>query len=738
MRRSAWLKIAYGLLIALVAAMLAFQLVIHLTGSDAESLHADTVDAIGTRVAGQNEFAFAVVGNVNNSMRVYRDQILPEIHNDPVQFLVSAGNFVSSGTEEGYQAALNILASTRMPFVLTYGPQEDSNFGSFRFYDRFGPHFYSFTAGNTHFVFLDVTGKTPHQWQLDWLDRELAVAAENIVVFTGLPLQRPDEESIWVSRDIDVDMEFRNALVERFSQHGVDAVFSGGLSLFDRQMVDGVQYIITGGAGGFIVDDENSYHHYTRVTVEGDQVRIEPIEVAIANTPLLSTLDSIWSAIYTFFYVSYARFLISVGVLVLIALKLREILFTERNYYRRFEIDPGVFLEQPKRIAFFSNNYFPFVSGVTLSIERLRSGLEHMGHEVALFVPSYGKNAAETEDTGVHRIRSVWSFGKNREFRLANLFSPAAIRALRAFRPRIIHVHHPFWLGSLGLFLGRRMNIPVVYTYHTRLEQYAHYVPLPSQIFRNFISHWLVKRFCNKCAGIVVPTVSVEEYLRALGVRPPILVQPTGIDFARFRHPDTDAQQKMREAWTIKGNTLTLITVSRLGREKNIDFILDGIHRLKDRTDRPFRLLIVGQGDEHDRLADRIATEGLSEQVVLTGPVPPDDMASAYQLADLFVFASKSETQGMVLLEAMSAGLPVVAVRSSGIDDVIRPGETGYKTRESVDEWSERIAQLLQDDDRRSAMSEAARRFARQHDIEHFSSNINTFYSEILAEHEQS
>jgi glycosyltransferase involved in cell wall biosynthesis len=296
----------------------------------------------------------------------------------------------------------------------------------------------------------------------------------------------------------------------------------------------------------------------------------------------------------------------------------------------------------------------------------------------------------------------------------------------------VIHLHHPFWLGSLGLFIGRWLRVPVIYTYHTRLEHYAHFVPLPGNLFRNLISHALIKRFANKCDAVIVPTDSTEEYLRMIGVKSPTFVQPTGIEYQRFQDVSDDDVNRLRESLKIQDETV-FISVSRLSNEKNIDFMIDAIDALRQRTDRPFRFLMIGKGHQHDRLQQRIDELDLGQHFTLVGSVPPEDMATWYHLGDVFLFASKSETQGMVILEAMAAGLPVVAVRSSGIDDVVRQDHNGFKTPEKQDQWCDRVQQLLEDDRLRQTLSENALAFAADYSIESFASDVREIYALTLA-----
>ncbi|HKL21079.1 MAG TPA: glycosyltransferase, partial [Tichowtungia sp.] len=346
-----------------------------------------------------------------------------------------------------------------------------------------------------------------------------------------------------------------------------------------------------------------------------------------------------------------------------------------------------------------------------------------------MVAPSYQDQPKN--EKSVLRVSSLLSMGEKREFRLANIFLPRIRRRIKIFQPDVIHLHHPIWMGSLGMFIGHWLKVPVIYTYHTRLEHYAHFVPLPGNLFRNFISHSLIKRFANKCDAVIVPTDSTEEYLRMIGVKSHIFVQPTGIEYHRFQEVSDDQVRSLRESLGIQDETV-FISVARLSNEKNIDFMIDAIHALRQRSDHPFRFLMIGEGHQHERLQQRIDELDLNRHFTLIGSVPPEDMATWYHLGDAFLFASKSETQGMVILEAMAAGLPVVAVRSSGIDDVVRQDFNGFKTPEKQDQWCERVQQLLENHELRQQMADNALTFAADYSIEQFARDVREIYAITL------
>lgn len=668
-------------------------------------------------------------------MRLFGEEIVPRLNAAGYDFVVSAGNAVSGGQEESYRSVHRLLAGLEMPYLLTFGDNEESDFGSFRFYEQFGPHFFSFVVDDAHFLFLDGTGKSSFSWQLDWLERELAASsAAHRFVFIGLPVHRElDETPVFESDHYLEDQAFRQGLITRFERHGVDTVFSANLTLFSRLEVNGVEYITTGGAGGLILDSESSFHHYVDVQVSPEGIDIEPVRLDVDVPAWQRTLDSAWNAAYSLFYVSYLRFLLIVSGLLLLAIHLHRLVVEERDYYPDYDVDPTPYQGRALRIGMYSNNYFPFVSGVTVSVERLRRGLEALGDRVLLFVPRYPEPG--DDDGDIERAPTLLAFGEKGEFRLSNPFLARLRRRLCAFKPEIIHVHHPFWLGSLGLFMGRRLKVPVVYTYHTRLEHYSHFVPLPGLLFRNLISHYLIRRFSNKCQGVVVPTHSAEEYLRVIGVTTNTLVQSTGVDVERFREADAGHLAERREALGIEDDEVVLVSVSRISKEKNIDFMLEALAGLHRRGGPRFRLLLVGDGPARSRLQARVEALGLAERVTLVGAVPPAEMPLYYHLGDIFVFASKSETQGMVILEAMAAGLPVVTVRSSGIDDVVVEGENGHKTPENREVWAERLGELMADPEQRARLGEQARAFAEGHDVSAFARRIHDFYAFLLAQY---
>lgn len=725
------LKLAFYLTLAAILLLIGYRIYLSFFEQTYHAVHADQIERIQSRAA--DGLHFAVVGNINNSVGLFERKMIPMLNRADLDFVVSAGNAVSGGGEDKYRALYRTLSHLKMPYLLTVGEKESGAFGSFNYYEHFGPYFFGFRAGGSQFLFLDSTDPDTYPFQLHWLKEQLRdPSAAHRFVFIGHPMFRATKESPldFDNQYLD-DIAFRDRLHELFREHGVDAVFSSNLHLFDHQVRDGVDYVVTGGAGGLVLNDETSFYHYVDVTTDGDEVSISVERLDIGQHQVFKTLESLWFVIHSLFYVGHLNFLLVLGLLALLAIKLYSAIFVERDYYRNYDLDTSPWRDRPLKVAMVTNNFLPFIGGVPISIDRLRRGLEQFAHRVRIIAPSYADQ--DDHDLDVIRIPSLFSMGREDEFRLANPLSPRIRRGLKAFAPDIIHIHHPFWLGWTALWRARRLHVPTVFTYHTRLEHYSHFVPLPGPLFRNLIAHTAIRRFANRCTGVIVPTESAEEYLRVIGVTSPIYVHPTGIDFDRFQSVEMSAVEALREAHGIGEDERVLVSVSRLSQEKNIDFLIAALDELNRRTTRSFRCLIIGEGEERGRLQERIDALGLSDTVTLVGSVAPEEMAHYYRLGDAFVFASKSETQGMVILEAMAAGLPVVAVRSSGIDDVVKNETNGFKTAEDIERWTTAARRLLEDDALRAAMAEQAVTTARRHAIDHFARDVADTYRQILA-----
>lgn len=356
------------------------------------------------------------------------------------------------------------------------------------------------------------------------------------------------------------------------------------------------------------------------------------------------------------------------------------------------------------RVALFTNNYLPFCGGVTTSVETLRRGLEARGHEAWVFAPRFA--GGPPDGARVVRYPSIPALTYP-DFALALPFAPGIAARVRRLGFDVFHAHHPFLLGPAARRLARRLGRPLVFTYHTRYDKYAHYVPVRRALVETAAVR-LSTAFAARADAVIAPSALVRDELRARGVRVPIAVIPTGVDLAAFSPGDRDAA---RAALGLPREDPVLLYVGRLDREKSVDRVLLAFDRVAGTVPRA-RLLLVGHGTEAQRLrrlADRLAA---ADRVRFVGVQPHAELVPFYRAADLFLFASETETQGLVLAEAAACGLPAVAVDAPGCEEVVRDGQTGLLTKGDPLALADAAIGLLLDPARRAAMAARAREVA--------------------------
>jgi 1,2-diacylglycerol 3-alpha-glucosyltransferase len=358
------------------------------------------------------------------------------------------------------------------------------------------------------------------------------------------------------------------------------------------------------------------------------------------------------------------------------------------------------------RIGLFTNNYLPFCGGVTISVETLRRGLQARGHEVWTFAPRFA--GVTDADPRIVRFPSVPA-ATYPEFALPIPWVPRIRRQVRGLDLDVFHAHHPFLLGPAARRLARRRRRPLVFTYHTRYEKYAHYVPLRRPLVEAAALR-LSSRFAARADAVIAPSALIRDQLRARGVTVPIAIVPTGVDLVRFRPADRAAA---RQALGLPPRDPLVLYVGRLDREKSVDRVLLAFDRLAGTLGRA-HLWLVGQGKEAEALSRMTTHLAAGDRVHFAGVRSHEGLATWYQAADLFLFASETETQGLVLAEAAACALPAVAVAAPGCDEVVRDGETGILTKADPAALAEAAIGLLLDADRRAAMGARARQVAEQ------------------------
>jgi glycosyltransferase involved in cell wall biosynthesis len=313
-------------------------------------------------------------------------------------------------------------------------------------------------------------------------------------------------------------------------------------------------------------------------------------------------------------------------------------------------------------IVMMTNSYKPFVGGVERSIETFSDEFKVRGHRVLIVAPTF-KNMMKEKD--VLRVPAIQKFNGT-DFSVPLPIYSGLFQALKAFKPDIVHAHHPYLIGDTAVRIAARFKIPIVFTFHTFFEDYTHYVPGNSAALKRFVSA-LATGFANMCNSVIAPSESVLVELKKRGVTAPIDVAPTGIDLKKLRHGDRNG---FREKTGIPRKAFTAGLISRLAPEKNIGVVAESAALfLEQNPDAHF--LVVGTGPLLPFVKDLFKAKGLAGRLHTAGVLKGKELADAYHALDVFTFASKTETQGMVLAEAMAAGVPVLAIDAPAVRDIM-------------------------------------------------------------------
>ena len=359
-----------------------------------------------------------------------------------------------------------------------------------------------------------------------------------------------------------------------------------------------------------------------------------------------------------------------------------------------------------------SDVYFPRINGVSTSIRITARALVRAGHTVTLVAPDYGSASQQHIDSELGEQFRVLRVPAARVF-----FDPEdrlmRREALRRVFPElapcdwdVVHVHTPFRAHQLGVRLRRLNDYPVVETYHTYFEAYVqHYLPWLPRALSKALARRISRKLCNSVDHLVVPTAEMQAVLARYGVHTPNTVLPTGLDLEEFRGGDGGA---FRRCHGIPPDRPMLLTISRLAREKKIDFLLRVVHGLVPRF--PSLLFVMaGEGPDAPRLKALAQQLGLENHVLFLGNLDRNGaLLDCYRAADLFVFASPTETQGLVLIEAMALGVPIVSTAVMGTATVLHGARCAQIAPEDVPRFADCVAQVLQHPKRREAMAAAA------------------------------
>ncbi len=360
------------------------------------------------------------------------------------------------------------------------------------------------------------------------------------------------------------------------------------------------------------------------------------------------------------------------------------------------------------KIGIFTNNYLPNPYGVSGSVESFRKQFESRGHEVFIFAPYW--EGYKDDNLKVFRYPSV-DIEIKIKFPLAIPYSKKMDKIISKLDLDIIHSQHPNLLGSAAEKWARKKHIPLVFTWHTLYDQYVHFVPfLPARIS----GWWTIRNarnYANRADAVIVPTVTAKKIIQSWGVvNQHTSIIPTGVEGEIFRNPDG---KRIREKYGIKEDEICLLVISRLTQEKNTEFLFKAVTPVLKKNNK-VKFLVGGEGYLQEILKRYVEENDIEKQVIFAGFVSRDAKKDFYAAGDIFVYASKSETQGMILSEAMYSGLPLVAVKAPGAQDLIEDEVNGLLVSESSDEFAAAVGKIIADKKLKEKFSDNSKRIARE------------------------
>jgi 1,2-diacylglycerol 3-alpha-glucosyltransferase len=373
-------------------------------------------------------------------------------------------------------------------------------------------------------------------------------------------------------------------------------------------------------------------------------------------------------------------------------------------------------------IGIFTNTYKPLINGVVNCVALIRHELIRKGHRVFIFAPTV--HGYTDDEEGVYRYPSL-SLTKKVNYPLAIPFSSAISKIIPTLSLDIIHSQHPFLLGVTGADWARRLGIPLVFTFHTQYEQYAHYIPLPGGIVKS-LSRMLVRSYTDRCTLIITPGKSILELLHSYGITDKVVFMPNAIELSNFQG---NGGPNIRERFGLEEGEALLLYVGRMAQEKNLPFMLEAFKRIRET--QKARLMIIGEGSMLQELKAKAKALGIGEQTIFTGRVEYKDIAPYYHAADLFIMTSTTEVKPLALLEAMASGLPIVAVSAHGSSDTIIHGQNGLLTDESLEGFAGAVGSLLDDRGRLDEMRKESLKTARDYSIDTITERLLALYEKI-------
>ncbi len=384
-------------------------------------------------------------------------------------------------------------------------------------------------------------------------------------------------------------------------------------------------------------------------------------------------------------------------------------------------------------IALFTDTFPPEINGVATSTYNLMEILRKNGHRCLVVTTNPFSNTITFEDD-VLRIPGL-ELKKLYGYRLAKFYSSKAMRMIRQTKPDLIHVQTDASIGIFGRLAANQLKIPMILTYHTMVEDYTYYVTKGNKTFDRFAKS-VVRAYCkiraDQATEFISPSVKTKEIVRSYGFQSYINVVPTGIDFAKYRQP---VEQKKKEEVIEKyglQDSFVVLSLGRIAKEKSIDVTIRAFGKLKEHADFPVKMLIVGGGPDVKELQDLVQSLSLQKDVLFVGAVPTEETPLYYQVSNIFVSASVTETQGLTYVEAMAAGIPVFARYDENLSEVIINGETGFYFENEEDFAQKVIRYYHLEKSKKEFLKSSADKVAQRFSMEMFYKEMMEVYLRAL------
>lgn len=390
------------------------------------------------------------------------------------------------------------------------------------------------------------------------------------------------------------------------------------------------------------------------------------------------------------------------------------------------------------KIGIFTDTYNPVTSGVVTSINMVEQEMKKRGHEVYVFTTS--KSIQPNENQTLYMLNSIpLLIAKQYKNRIATFYSREIAKQIKELNLDIVHTQTEFSIGAFGKIISRKYNIPFIHTYHTMWEDYVHYIsPIKGRnIHLKRLARSFSRAFVRKAECVITPSNKTAKYLKyKCNVKnKPIYIVPTGIDIVPFKRDNftEESRNELKESLGIKPNEKVILFLGRVASEKSIDVIMDSMPSIfKEHPE--YKFLIVGDGPSKKDLEEQAKKLNIQNNVIFTGKVPWNEVPKYYNLGDVFVNASITETQGLTFIEAMAAGVPIVAKYAPNLSEFIYTNKNGILVKKNSD-FKNAIIKVLSNDKLRNTLIKGGSQTAKEYSIEVFGDKLEMIYSEIIELH---